>query len=96
VVGILSTDLAATLSAQARIAGAHLCVTDREASAARTDESRNRNDILAAPGWIILVEGCDVESVRGTAADLRARMASLIDGAIIAGLYRFEFQSQPR
>lgn len=75
-----------------RIAGAHLCVTDRNASASKTAESRDRTDILAAPNWVILLEGCDESCVRTAAENVERAIGGLLDGMVIAGFYRFEYQ----
>jgi hypothetical protein len=46
-----------------RITGAHLCVTNTTASAAKTVESRHRNDVLSAPIGVLVIEGCDIAAV---------------------------------
>ncbi|MSQ62308.1 MAG: hypothetical protein EXR33_00465 [Betaproteobacteria bacterium] len=38
------------------IAGAHLCIADRDASGIQTEEKRGRTQSLV-PGWVVLVEG---------------------------------------
>ena len=73
-----------------RIAGAHFCGTLREASSARTAESRERNDILAAPDWVALVEACDVEAAAAVAAQLHDGIADLLSAPPAIGIYRFE------
>jgi hypothetical protein len=93
-VSFITTDALAAAAARPRIAGAHLCVTDADASASKTAESRDRTDIQTAPGWIMLIEGCDEEAVRGATAALEARIAFLLDGTALAGFYRFEFQCE--
>jgi hypothetical protein len=79
-------------AARAQISGAHLCATDRAASAEKTAESRGRPDILAAPEWVALVEGCNEAPVRAAADALAAAIAPLCDGPPVTGFYRLEHQ----
>ncbi len=76
----------------AQISGVHLCVTDREASAEKTAESRGRPDILAAPEWVVLVEGCNEAPVRAAMAAIVASLGPLLDGDPETGFYRLEHQ----
>ena len=92
-ISFIATNAVVAAAAQARIAGVHLCATDHDASMSKTAESRDRTDIMAAPGWVILVEGCDDAAVRKAAIDLQTSIAFLLTGAALAGFYRFEFQS---
>lgn len=79
-------------SGMAQISGVHLCVTNREASAEKTAESRGRPDILAAPDWVVLVEGCNEAPVRAAMAAIVSALRPLADGDPIAGFYRLEHQ----
>jgi hypothetical protein len=80
------------LIAQARVTGAHLCLTNRDASAARTTESRNRTDILAAPETVVLIEGCDVEALRQAVVTLSAAIGAMLERPAEVGFYRLEYQ----
>jgi hypothetical protein len=74
-----------------QIAGAHLCLTNADASAAKTAESRDRTDILAAPDWVVLVEGCNPEPVRqGTRLCLDHPGFASTESTVL-GLYRLEY-----
>jgi hypothetical protein len=73
-----------------QITGAHLCLTDTAASAVRTEESRRRTDIQAAPDGVLMIEGCNEAPLRTAAA---AGLRSLEDAgatSIVLGLYRLE------
>ena len=94
------TDLIATkalpaAAARAEVCGAHLCITNRDASAEKTAESRGRPDILAAPEWVALIEGCNDQPVREAAAEFVSGIAALLDGPPALGLYRVEYQRDP-
>lgn len=80
------------VAALPRIAGAHLCLTNRDASAMKTTESRDRTDILAAPETVVLIEGCDAEALRPAVAAVSAAIGALLDGPAEIGFYRAEFQ----
>jgi hypothetical protein len=93
----LATELAATRALPAaaalpQISGAHLCVTNREASAEKTAESRGRPDILSAPDWVVLVEGCNEGPVRAAMSAVASALVPYLDGNPEAGLYRLEHQ----
>lgn len=75
-----------------QISGAHFCATDSAASAEKTAESRGRPDILAAPEWVVLVEGCNEAPVRAAVATVLAGLGDCADGAPDVGLYRVEHQ----
>lgn len=79
----------AALIRMPRISGAHLCVTDAGASAAKTAESRHRNDSIVAPIGAVLIEGCDSAAVDAAAAHLIAKFA-LPPAAVTLGSYRLE------
>jgi hypothetical protein len=76
-----------------RISALHVCSTMRDASAARTAESRERTDILAAPDWIALVEGCDGAAAREATLALADLAGPFLDGASIIGIYGLEHTS---
>ena len=87
----LKAEVLPPLVEQRQITGAHLCVTNAAASAAKTAESRDRTDILAAPDWVILIEGCNPDPVRAAAEQcLRHQGFAAAESAII-GLYRLEY-----
>jgi hypothetical protein len=64
------SDALAEIAQLPRITGAHLCATNTTASAAKTAESRHRNDILSAPIGVVLIEGCDIAAVDAGVAQL--------------------------
>lgn len=74
-----------------RVSGAHLCMTNVEASTARTAESRERADILSAPIGAVLIEGCDVATVSGALVALTSGIG-IKDVSAHAGVYRLEHQ----
>lgn len=79
----------AELARMPRITGAHLCLTNSAASAAKTVESENRPDILAAPVGVVLIEGCDRAAVQAAVTQLLKTCQ--IDGAPVQiGLYALE------
>ncbi len=87
----LATEVLPRLTEQPQIVGAHLCVTNADASAVKTAESRDRTDILAAPNWVMLIEGCNPEPVRAAAEScLREARPGAIESAEV-GLYRLEY-----
>lgn len=75
-----------------QISGAHFCATDSAASAEKTAESRGRPDILAAPDWVVLVEGCNEAPVRAALAQVLAGLGAFSEGEPNVGLYRVEHQ----
>lgn len=80
------------LAGMAEITGAHLCRTNRDASASRTTESRDRTDILEAPDWVILVEACTEAPARKAAARAQEALDTVLNRPAIAGFYRLEYQ----
>jgi hypothetical protein len=79
------------LVALAQITGVHLCMTDATASAVRTAESKDRNDIQAAPDGVLLIEGCNPDLVKA-ASDIGHRQVVACGASTpIAGLYRLEY-----
>jgi len=79
------------LASSPRVAAAALCRTNETASASKTAESRDRTDILAAPGWVAIVEGCDEAAARGAMDAIVAAGGETFDGPCARGVYRFEF-----
>ncbi|MBI1244748.1 MAG: hypothetical protein GC202_07060 [Alphaproteobacteria bacterium] len=92
IVDAMAGKLLPEAAAMAQISGAHFCATDSAASAEKTAESRGRPDILAAPEWVLLVEGCNEGPVRAASASILAGLDGLVDGAPDIGLYRLEHQ----
>jgi hypothetical protein len=82
------------LARMPRITGAHLCVTDPSASAAKTAESRHRNDSIVAPIGIVLIEGCDAAAVAAAVAALHASCV-LDQAALTIGTYALEHTRGP-
>ncbi len=89
---LVSTRALPAAAAMPQISGAHLCVTNREASAEKTAESRGRPDILSAPDWVVLVEGCNEAPVRAAMSAIATALAPLLDGSPETGFYRLEHQ----
>jgi hypothetical protein len=82
--------LLAEAAAAPRVTGAHLCLTDAEASGVRTAESAARTDITDPPGAVILLEATDAEAL----APLFQDAALLRSGArapLRRSLYRLEY-----
>lgn len=79
------------LVAMPQVVAAHLCLTNNAASAARTTESRDRTDILAAPEWVVLIEASGEAAAEGAAARAEAALAGLGARSIVTGLYRLDF-----
>jgi hypothetical protein len=73
-----------------QITGAHLCLTDAAASAVRTEESRRRTDIQAAPDGVLLIEGCNEAPLRTAAAAGQRPLEAAGATSIVLGLYRLE------
>ena len=78
------------LAREARITGVHLCMTDMAASAGRTAETRDRDDIMEPPNTVIMFEGCDIAAVKGVAEQCIAHEA-LAGQAPVLGLYQVEY-----
>lgn len=85
----LAVEVLPGLAAQPQITGAHLCLTNAGASAAKTAESRDRTDILGAPEGAVLIEGCNPDPVRAAARKCLAHPA-LADRKAVLGVYRLE------
>lgn len=72
-----------------RITGAHLCLTNNAASAAKTVESENRPDILTAPIGAVLIEGCDAAAVQAAISQL-LKACRIEKSRLQVGLYTLE------
>jgi hypothetical protein len=72
-----------------RVCGAHLCAADRDASAVRTAESRDRADIQEPPAQFLLLEATDADAFAALLPDA----ALLAAGASrpVRGAYRLEY-----
>ena len=86
---VAQPDLIAAIARMPRITGAHLCLTDTAASAAKTAESRHRNDSITAPIGVVLIEGCDASAVRDALAQL-TKQCPIDDGGASVGIYALE------
>ncbi|MGH7042228.1 MAG: hypothetical protein ACREFY_08860 [Acetobacteraceae bacterium] len=75
---------------QPQITGAHLCVSDSQASGVRSAESVGRTDLLAPPAWFVLVEATDPEALAGVITDA-ALLAAGAEGEVVRGVYRLEY-----
>ena len=82
------------LAALPRMTGAHLCVTDASASAAKTTESRNRGDSILAPIGVLLLEGCDTAAVQ-QALEHFAREQPVDATTATVGIYALEHSLLP-
>ncbi len=88
---LVSDDILPGLARLPMITGAHLCMTDMQASAGRTAETRGRTDIMEPPNTSVLFEGCTVDAV-GECAGRFAASEAMPDGqAFERGLYVLEF-----
>jgi len=90
--GLIADEALPAAAALPQVTGAHLCRTDLGASALKTTESRGRDDIGAAPSWVILVEACNEAPLDRALADLAAALAPVLDGPVLIGRYRFEYE----
>jgi hypothetical protein len=76
------------------IAGVHLCLTDRAASAIETEEKKGRPKAMV-PNWVILVEGgSEVALLEAASRDALAPAALIAAGAqepIERGLYQLQY-----
>jgi hypothetical protein len=76
------------------IAGVHLCIADRAASAVITEEKKPRLEKALSPGWVILVEGGSEaahieEASRALSAEKLADFGAL--PPVERGLYQLQF-----
>jgi len=87
----LAVEVLPVIARGAMITGGHLCMTDLEASAGRTEESKGRDDIQVPPDTAVLIEGCRVDAV-AAAAGKCIEMAKLTGSvAPVVGLYQHEY-----
>ena len=84
-------DVLPELARMPKICGAHLCMTDMQASAGRTTETRDRTDIMEPPNTSILLEGCDTDSVRNCADRLTSSGAIPNGQSFERGIYALEY-----
>jgi hypothetical protein len=89
---LLSAELPPRIIAETGMAGAHLCTTDQQASGSRTVESRDRSDIVAAPDWVALIEGCAEPEVRAAVRQISGLAGRGLIGDVQTGIYRLEYQ----
>lgn len=89
-----SETMIAELARMPRVTGAHLCITDPGASAAKTAESRHRNDSIVAPIGVVLIEGCDEPAVRDAVAALLSK-CTLDPAALTIGTYALQHAIGP-
>jgi len=73
-----------------RVTGAHLCRTERDASALRTAETRARSDLETPPAWFVLIETTDPEAL-DLAAVQQAMGSAGAHGPFVGGRYRLEY-----
>ena len=73
-----------------RVTGAHLCAADLAASGERTAETRDRDDIQAAPAWFVMVEATDTEALASLLPESALRAAG-VAGPLVRGCYRLEY-----
>lgn len=92
VIANLSGEIMPAIAALPEITGVHLCTTDKDASASKTAESKDRKDILAAPDWVVLIEGCGEAAVRKALTRFDDQARALFAGEASTGLYRLEYQ----
>lgn len=81
--------LVAEAASEPRVVGAHLCLTDLDASGARSAESKDRSDITDPPGAIILIEATDLPALAGLFPGVELTAAGARQ--IRRGLYRLEY-----
>ncbi len=75
-----------------QITGAHVCATNTSASAARTAESKDRTDIQAPPIGAVLVEGCNLLSIKSAVELVSAQLElQSADLSIAVGFYQLEY-----
>ena len=73
-----------------RVTGAHLCRTERDASALGTAETSARSDIEAPPAWFLLIEAADPLALDLAAVQQGVRAAGA-HGPFVGGRYRLEY-----
>jgi hypothetical protein len=86
-------DIKALVDAAARaprVAGAHLCLADDAASAARTTETRGRADMQAPPRCFVMVEATDAEALTDILS-VNVLSEAGACGSVARGIYRLEY-----
>ncbi len=78
-----------TAASAPRVCGVHLCSADRDASAVRTAESRDRPGIHEPPAQFLMVEATDADAIAGLVADETLRAAGASN--LVRGVYRLEY-----
>jgi hypothetical protein len=91
-IDMLASVLLPAIAGLPQITGSHLCRTDLDASDQRTNESRGRTDIGAAPGWVVLIEACNEPPLRQALDNLLPGLAAVLAGPAEVGRYRFEYE----
>lgn len=82
------------LARRPRITGMHLCAADRAASAARTEASRVRGDILVPPMATLMIDGCSAAAVQAVVCEALAISGiTSLDAAV--GLCAIEHERRP-
>jgi hypothetical protein len=74
----------------ADITGVHLCIADTAGSAIQTAEKKLRGGDLDPPELAILLEGCDLASVKRAVATVMAAVDLARAGAPVVGYYRLQ------
>jgi hypothetical protein len=87
----LAVEVLPVIAREAMITGGHLCMTDLEASAGRTEESKGRDDIQVPPDTAVLIEGCRADAVAAAAAKCIELAKLTGTAAPVVGLYRHEY-----
>jgi hypothetical protein len=82
------SDIVTNISRLPLVTGAHLCLTDDDASGVKTAESEGRKDYTPPPKWFVLIEACTAEALEEPVRLLS--QAALIEGAEV-GRYAFEY-----
>ena len=86
----LAADILPNVAVLPQITGAHLCMTDQAASGIATAESRERTDSQAAPGCVLLIEGCNLAPVEWAVAATLNDPKFATDVVATVGFYRLE------
>jgi hypothetical protein len=88
---VASDEALPVIAREPAITGMHLCMTDMQASAGRTAETRDRTDIMEPPDTAILIEGGTTAAVRTAAARLLEHTAMAAADHCEKGLYMLEY-----
>lgn len=88
---ITSDDALPVVAREPMITGVHLCMTDMQASAGRTAETRDRTDIMGPPDTTILIEGGTAAAVRNAAERLAKHPAMAAVDRCEIGFYVVEY-----